>query len=148
MAQNGFTPAQGEFEFYEFIPSSAFSKGDTVQLDSASSVSGINTLTYPDILGVAMQDSDASIRDRCVIACPRPSSVWLSVSTPGADLPVGLECDIDVDAAGRPVVVASTNTPRVVIVKGHDAESEVGGLSAQSRVFCRFMYNADELELS
>lgn len=147
MAQ-GFVPAQGEFDFYEFIPSSAFSKGDLVQLDSASSVSGIDTASPPDILGVAMQDSVDSIRDRCVICVPRPSSVFLSVSTPGADLPVGAEVDFDVDGDGRPVVVASTDTPRIVIVKGHDAESEVGGLSDQSRVYVRLMYNADELELS
>ena len=147
MAQ-GFIPAKGEFQFEEFIPASAFSKGDIVQLDSASSVSGINTLTYPDILGVAMQDSTDSIRDRCVVCLPTPTSVFLSVSTPGADLPVGAEVDVDVDANGRPVVVASTNTPRVVIWRGHDAEAEMAGFSVQSRALVRFMYNADELEMS
>lgn len=125
-------------------PGSAFSKGDVLELDG-SNVSGWRVVSGPDIYGVAMSDSVDSYNDNIVVQLPGPDDVFFSTVTPNSLLSVGDEVDLVFDANERHVVNTSTNTARVVIVKG---QNDVLGQSDESRVLVKFIYHAGNVELS
>lgn len=149
---NGFWYARGvTHEFQEAIPSSAFSKGDLLTLDSNSSYSRVDEVfnTSADtIFGVATSDSDQSINDRVGAIIPGPDTVfWASVQSADPTLQtVGLECDVGFDVAERRYFVdpSSTNSTRVVIVNGDVGVGAVAQ-SVQSTVQVRFVFNVGSL---
>ena len=149
---NGFWYAGGEtHRFDSAIPSSVFSKGDVLTLDSNSSLSRVDEVfnTSADtIVGVATSGSDASINDHVGYIIPGPDTTfWASVQSadPTAQT-VGLECDIGFDLAERRYFVdpSSTNSTRVVIVKGDVGVGAVSQ-SVQSTILVRFNYSAGNL---
>ena len=143
---NGFWYARGvTHEFSEAIPSSAFSKGDLLTLDSNSSLSRVEevfTSSADTVIGVALADSDSSIDDRVGYIIPGPDTVfWASLqSVDVTALVPGLECDIAFDVAENRYFVdpSSTNTLMVVLSRG---DTGVGAIdqSVQSKVLVRFL---------
>ena len=142
---NGFWYARGKtHEFAEAIPSSAFSKGDLLTLDSNSSLSRVEevfTSSADTVVGVALADSDSSINDRVGYLIPGADTVfWASLQSNDATALVpGLECDIAFDVAeGRYFVdPSSTNTIMVVIARGNTGVGSIDQ-SVQSKVLVRF----------
>lgn len=134
------------------IPSSAFSKGDLLQFDSNSSLSRMNVL-FPsgaDIAGVAVCDSTDSIENKVSYIVPGPDTLfWASANSASGNAFVpGSECDVLYSTANNRYYVdpGSTNSVRAVVVRG---VSGVGApsQSVQSKVLCRLIYHAGNLEL-
>ena len=126
------------------IATSAFSRGDIVQFDVGSTVSRIVEIFGTDIGGIAMSASVDSINNLVPILVPDAADVFTSDVTAGNVSIRGAEVDIEFNS-GRPVVVASTNTPRVVIV---DPTTVVLGQSDASRVRVRFIGHSGNIDLS
>ena len=143
---NGFWYARGKtHEFAEAIPSSAFSKGDLLTLDSNSSISGVDVTfntSAATIIGVALADSDSSINDRVGYIIPGPDTVfWASLQSVDATALVpGLECDIRFDTAENRYFVdpSSANTLAVVLSRGNTGVGAIDQ-SVQSKVLVRFL---------
>ena len=143
---DGFWYARGEtHEFAEAIPSSVFSKGDLLTLDSNSSLSRVEetfSSSADTIIGVALAGSDKSINDRVGYIIPGADTVfWASLqSVDGTALVPGLECDIRFALAENRYYVdpSSTNTISVVLARG---DTGVGAIdqSVQSKVLVRFL---------
>jgi len=141
----GFWYARGEtHEFAEAIPSSTFSKGDLLQLDSNSSLSRAEETfdgSEATVIGVALAGSDKSIDDRVPYLIPGPDTVfWASLQSVDATALVpGLECDVRFALAENRYYVdpSSTNTIMVVLSRG---DTGVGAIdqSVQSKVLVRF----------
>ena len=155
---NGFWLAGGKTHtFHESIPASAFSKGDLLLYDgSGSSLSRVPWASSPgmaaaDIVGVATSDSINSINDRVTYIRPGPDTIfWASLQSNDATaLEPGLDCDVNFDVAeGRYYVdPSSTNTVRVVLVQGNTGVGSVDQ-SVQSRVLCKLIYHAGNIDLS
>ena len=154
---NGFWYAGGDSHIMRSaIASSAFSKGDLLLFDSNSSLSRMPWSSTPgmasaDIVGVALADSDSSIDDLVSYIVPGPDTLfWASTqSNLATTLSPGLECDINFDVAEARYYVdpASTNTVRVVLM---DGDFGVGAVSqsVQSKVLCKLIYHAGNLDLS
>ena len=102
---NGFWYARGKtHEFAEAIPSSAFSKGDLLTLDSNSSLSRVEevfTSSADTVVGVALADSDSSINDWVGYLIPGSDTVFCArlQSNDATALVPGLECDFAFDVA-------------------------------------------------
>ena len=142
----------GEPAVIEATPASAFSRGDILVVGAnASQISGgqivANALSgTPDILGVALTDSNESINGLCPFLLPGPEDVFLSRVSGGSLTTRGDEIDIFTDGAGRFYAGAgSANTARLVTVKG---QNEVLGQSDDSRVLVKFLYHAGNVDLS
>lgn len=142
----------GEPAVIEATPASAFSRGDILVVGAnASQISGgqivANALSgTPDILGVALTDSNESINGLCPFLIPGPEDVFLSRVSGGSLTTRGDEIDIFTDGAGRFYAGAgSANTARLVTVKG---QNEVLGQSDDSRVLVKFLYHAGNVDLS
>ena len=143
---DGFWYARGKtHEFAEAIPSSAFSKGDLLTLDSNSSLSRVEetfTSSADTIVGVATSGSDASINDRVGYIIPGPDTLfWASVQSNDATALVpGLECDIRFALGDRRYYVdpSSANTKNVVISRGNTGVGAIDQ-SVQSTVQVRFL---------
>lgn len=154
---NGFWYAGGDSHIMRSaIASSAFSKGDLLLLDSSSSLSRMPWASSPgmaitDIAGIALADSDSSIDDLVSYIAPGPDTLfWASTqSNLGTTLAPGLECDVNFDTGNNRYYVdpASTNTVRVVLM---DGDFGVGAVSqsVQSKVLCKLIYHAGNLDLS
>ena len=127
------------------VSGSKFSRGDLL-LFVGSKVSKVNILVETgDTGGIALSDSVDSINGKIAVLLPGADDVFLADATAGNTLARGTEVDINEDAAGRHYVVASTDTVRVVIVKGPD---EVLGQSDKSRVLAKFIYHNSQIDLS
>lgn len=152
MAFTGLRYSRGPFQTLEGEPVSNFSKGDLLQYDSNSSLSGMN-MEFPsgaDIAGVALADSDDSIAqadgvNRVPYIVPKSDTYFLSESTANSTFTAGRETDFDVDADGRPVVHTSGNSVRAVVAKG---TQDVQGQSTQSRVEIALIEHAGNVEIS
>lgn len=154
---NGFWYAGGDTHTFESaIPSSAFSKGDLLLFDSSSSLSRMPWASTPgmagaDILGVAMSDSIDSIDNLCSVLIPGPDTLfWASLqSVDTTALLPSLECDVRFDVVENRYYVdpSSTDTLRVVLVRGNAGVGAVDQ-SVQSKVLCKLIYHAGNLELS
>jgi len=150
---NGFWYAGGDTHTMEAaIPSSAFSRGDLIAY-SSSSLSRVSEVfaAGADIAGVAMADSTDSIDNLVSILIPGPDTLfWASLQSADATaLAPGAEADIGFDVAeGRYFVdPSSTNSVRAVIVRGNTGVGAVDQ-SVQSKVLCKLIYHAGNLELS
>lgn len=154
---NGFWYAGGDTHVMESaIPSSAFSKGDLLVFDSNSSLSRIPWASSPgmsstDIAGIALSDSNDSIANQVPFMVPGPDTLlWASVHTATTNaLRPGTEADINFSTANGRYYVdpTSANTVRAVIVRG---SSGVGAVdqSVQSKVLCRLIYHAGNVDIS
>ena len=147
---NGFWYAGGDYSTEQSIPASAFSKGDLLTFTSASSLSRINELmpSGADIAGVALCDSTQSISNKVPYLVPQPDTLfWASLDTAfGSDLTPGFECDVAFGVGnGRYYVEpSSTASVRVALVRGNADISQ----SVQSKVLCKLIYHAGNLDLS
>ncbi len=128
----------------ESAATSAFSRGDIVMFDVGSTVSRIVEIFGTDTAGVALAASVDSINGLVPVLIPDMADVFTSNVTPGNVSIRGAEVDVEFDS-GRPTVVASTNTPVVVIV---DPTTDVLGQSDASRVRVRFISHSGLLDLS
>jgi len=155
---NGFWYAGGETHtFHESIPASAFSKGDLLLFDgSGSSLSRVPFaaaagLSANDIVGVALSDSNDSIDDRVTYLRPGSDTIfWASLASVDATaLEPGTDSDIDFDVAeGRyHLDPSSTATVRAVIVQGNTGVGAVDQ-SVQSKVLCKLIYHAGNIDIS
>lgn len=154
---NGFWFAGGKSHRIETsIPSSAFSKGDLLLFDSNSSLSRVPWASSPglasgDILGVALSDSIDSINNQVSFLVPGPDTLfWASLQSVDATaLTPSLECDIHFDVVENRYFVdpSSTGTTRVVLVRGNVGVGAIDQ-SVQSKVLCKLIYHAGNLELS
>lgn len=154
---NGFWYAGGDSHVMESaIPSSAFSKGDLLVFDSNSSLSRIPWAASPglsstDIAGVALSDSVDSISDQVPYLVPGPDTLfWASLDTAtGNALRPGTEADIQFSTANARYYVDpdSSTTARAVIVRGSAGVGAVDQ-SVQSKVLCRLIYHAGNLDIS
>lgn len=127
------------------VSGSKFSNGDIVVF-VGSKISKINYLvTTSDVGGIALADSSDAINSKIPVLLPGADDVFLCDAAAGNTLVRGTEVDILLTAAGRHYVGASTNTVRVVVVKGPD---EVLGQSDYSRVLVKFIYVAGGIDLS
>ncbi|GAG10982.1 unnamed protein product [marine sediment metagenome] len=150
---NGFWYAGGDTHVFESAkPVSAFSKGDLLTL-STSSLSRIAT-TYAsgsDIVGVATSDSIDSIDGLCSYIVPGPDTLfWASAASGiGTAMIPGAEGDVLFDVAeGRyHVDLSSTNSVRAVVMRGSAGVGSVSQ-SVQSKVLCKLIYHAGNLDLS
>jgi hypothetical protein len=133
-------------------PASAFSRGDLLFLDSASSASGINVLmpSGADIFAVADCDSTQSINNLCLCTIPGPDTQWLASthSATGSGMTVGQEFDFSYGVPnGRYFVTTSTDSVRAVIVRG-----TIGAMaldqSVHSQVVIRLIGHGGALEIS
>lgn len=150
---NGFWYAGGDTHTFEAsIPSSAFSKGDLLTYTSTSSLSRINELmpSGADIAGVALCDSIDSIDNRVPYLVPGPDTLfWASLnSASGSAVTPGDEYDIAFAVANNRYYVdpGSTSSVRVAVVRGPTGVGSVSQ-SVQSKVLCRLIYHAGNLEL-
>ena len=131
---------------------SAFSKGDLLQFDSSSNLSRMD-VRFPagaDIAGVAVCDSTDSIDSKIPYMVAGPDTLfWASArsNSNNAFVP-GTECDVLYGTGNNRYYLdpASTNSVRAVVVRG---VSGVGApsQSVQSKVLCRLIYHAGNLEL-
>lgn len=147
---NGFWYASGPYTKEASIPASAYSKGDVLQLTSASSFSRQNVLMTSDIFGVADGDSTQSLANLCTAIVPEASTLfWASLSTAlTSEVTVGQEADILFSTANNRHYVdpSSTNSVRVAVVRGTVGLGAVDQ-SVQSKVLVRFIQHAGNLEL-
>ncbi|KKK77501.1 hypothetical protein LCGC14_2853000 [marine sediment metagenome] len=138
----GMLPAQGSDFIEEGVPASAFSRGDLLILDSASSLSGHNPAGVQSVAyGIALAASVDSINDRVPVSVLGFDTIYLSACTPGSTFTVGEKFDVIVDANGRSIVNNSQLTPRVVVVRPQ-AGPPYGGVknqSVESRVMVKFL---------
>lgn len=148
----GLRYARGSLTMRQGKPASAFSQGDILQLNSASSLSRIAP-TWPsgaDIVGVAMADSIDSINNYVAYAAPETDTVWWASADTAltSNLTPGLELDIAFSTAnGRYYVTTSTNSVRAVVVEG---DVELGDIhsSVESKVLIKLISHAGNIDLS
>ena len=134
----------GEPAIQESTATSAFSRGDILMFDVGSTISRIVGVFGSDIAGVALGASNESINGLIPFIAPDGADVFQSTVTAGNASIQGAEVDVEFDS-GRPIVVASTNTPRVVIVK---AATEVLNQSDASTVLVKFISHSGNIDLS
>lgn len=131
-------PAEGPVYVREGKPASAFSRGDVLMLNSASSLSRIPPL-FPAgavIVGVALADSTKSINNKVTYAIPHSETVFWSTCTPGSSFTRGANVNFNADAASHLIANGSTGTVRAVVVKG---VADVANQSVESRIQIRFI---------
>jgi len=145
---NGFWYAYGPHRTEEVIAGSAFSQGDILALNSASSLSRLNpyAATTASVYAIALSDSTNSINNVCVVLEVQPGTGFWSATTSGVTLIRGEESGVSFDATkpGRYWVDESTTTNMIVVDKGTAEVSQ----SVQSKVIVRFKYADSELDLS
>ena len=137
----GLRYAKGPYRESTGIPSSAFSKGDVLVYNSASSLSRMSDLGQDGaIIGVAKADSLESLDNLVPFVVALPGTVFWSDATAGGQFDGGDKRDLERTSANF-IVHTSTNTPLVVI--DHDGMSQemITG-SAVSQVLCMFDTNA------
>lgn len=135
---NGLWPARNLKPMAEGVPASTFSKGDILVFNSNSSLSrpAYAALDSLPIAGVAAADSWQSWNNKVPYWVADPETVWWSAATQGSAHTKGQILDFDVNAAGRPVAVASVATPRFVV---EEHQSQMADASVQSKVLGRFL---------
>lgn len=129
------------------IPVSAFSEGDLVMYDSASSLSRINELcpSGMDIAGVALSASTASYRNKVPYLIPHADTIFWSECTTGSQFTPGEEFDFEYTSA-RFMLTTSANSVRATVQRGTQDIS--GQTSTISRVLIKLIQHAGNFEHS
>ena len=125
------------------IPASGFSKGDTLMLTSASSLSRLDNLLGGDVVGVAMADSLDSIDNQVPYIVALANTVFTSAATIGSQFTPGEELDLEY-TGGRFFVSTSANTA-VVVIREDGGSTDVRN-SDNSEVLVSFIANAGKLD--
>lgn len=148
---NGLWYAGGDYTTEHAIPASAFSKGDLLMFNSASSLSrvpSVATGTTDEIAGIALADSVNSIDNKVPYLVPQPDTLfWASWATNlTSNATPGTECDFFYAVANNRYYLTheSANSARAVVVRGN---ADVGQ-SVQSKLLVKLIYHAGNLELS
>lgn len=138
--------ASGPYRTAEAVPVSAFSQGDLLCYNSASSLSrmGVNFPSGLDIAGVALSSSTASIANKCLYLLPDPGTIFWSECTTGSQFTPGYDADFEYTSS-RFMVSTSATTARCVIEPPGSADINS---STQSRVLIRLITNAGNTEHS
>ena len=140
------TYAGGPLNINNSRPKSAFSAGDVVQYDSASSLSFANPLgtAASEYAGVALSSSTESYLAKVpwVVAGPL-TGFWTTIAT-GSAVSEGFKYDL-VPVSGNWEIATSATTPRVVVVKDQtNADVQRRNTeSADSWVIVEFITSAD-----
>lgn len=131
---NGFWYASGPRRMDERIAGSAFSKGDLLTLNSASSLSRLNPFAAAagTIYAIANSDSTNSIRGLCSVTVIQPTTRFWARVTAGSAITTGEGSGISfaTGLGGRYELDASTTTIRFVVTEGTDKVDQ----SVQSKV--------------
>lgn len=138
--------ALGEPLIKEFAPASAFSEGDPLMINTnASTVSGVEIVSVPDIVAVALADSTDSVNGLVPCIMPGANDVWISTLTPAGSLvTIGSEVDIQTDGAqqGGYYTGISAKTVRLVMI------DYALDQSTQSQAQVRFIYHNSNIDVS
>jgi hypothetical protein len=139
------TYCSGPFEVRNTRPASAFSKGDVVQYDSASSLSYADPLLGTSFYGgVALSSSTESYRDLVPWVLAHPNTEFYVTIATGSAVSEGYEYDL-VPVTGDWEIATSSTTPRVVVT--HDQTradiQQRNSESADSWVIVKFLASAE-----
>lgn len=153
---NGLWYANQDYDTGSGIAASAFSKGDLLQLDSTSSLSRIDpasAITFGNaVVGIALADSvdslagaDSGPPESVYLIPGRDDNLWASLATNVSDVTPGVEADVLFAVANNRYFVdpASSNTPRVVVVRGTAGPLAVDQ-SNESKVLVRLLPHVTE----
>lgn len=140
------TYAGGHLRIKNSRPKSAFSRGDVIMFDSASSLSFANPLgtAASEYAGVAISSSTESYRSKVPYIVAQPmTEFWVTIAT-GSAVSEGFNFDL-VPVSGDWEIATSIITPRVVVVKDQThADVQRRNLeSADSFVIVEFITSAD-----
>lgn len=131
------------------IPTSAFSKGDPLAFDSASSLSILPEIAAAaELAGVAESSSTESYRDQVGYVVPTPDSVFWSRATAGSEYTEGWELDIGwTSGSSIWMTLTSANTPRVVVYRGtgHDDMNQWVTESGNTFILVKFLSSSSGL---
>ena len=145
---NGFWYASGPKRMDERVPGSAFSKGDILALNSASSWSRLNpyAVAAGTVYAVATADSTDSINDKVPGVVVQPNTYFWAAVTAGSALTTGEQSGVTFDTSltGRLELEGSGGTAVVSVVEGTDRIDQ----SVQSKAIVQFKYAAGELTLN
>lgn len=132
-----FTYAFGPFEMDEAKPASAFSRGDLLCYNSASSLSRLDdNADLADIAGVAAADSTKSVKDLVTYIKANPDTTWWATGPSLDSLTRGEISGVNYSAASGHYVNSSHTIARLVVER---AAADIPGQSVQSRVQVRFI---------
>lgn len=145
----GLTYAHGPGRFTEGIPSSAFSKGDILMFDSASSLSRIPTssasvgaLAGGLVVGVAMASSLQSYDNKVPYVVADRDTVFLSDATVGSQFTAGESLDVEYTGANFYLTTSAISPMLRVVPRGGSVEMNTIN-SQKSLAFVKF----DETQL-
>ena len=136
--------AKGPLRITRGIPSSAFSSGDVLVYNSASSLSRMDTTLAGEIAGVAQSDSIESINNYVPFVVANDDTMFWSDCTTGSQMTPGEELDFEYTGATFRVSTSAT-TPHFVIAH-EGGTQDVQGQSTRSRVMGHLVANSGYLE--
>lgn len=144
---NGFWYANHPYDTGSGVAASAFSKGDLLVLDSTSSLSRAEPASAASIVGIALADSvnslaraDSGPPESVYLVPGEDDNLWASLATDISDVTPGVQADVLFATANNRYFVdpSSSNTPRVVVVRGTAGPLAVDQ-SIQSKVLVRLL---------
>ena len=136
--------SKGPYLVRECIPASAFSKGDILMYNSASSISRIPTSTASvgalangSVIGVAQCSSLESYNNKCSYFVADRDTIFLSDATTGSQYTAGESLDVEYTGATFRLTT-STITPMLRVMPEGDSVDMNAVNSHKSLVFVKF----------